>query len=202
MVRKWRYKMAVGQQFRIGSLWLFVGVLLFACATPSQKAGEEIASQATPAVQEEPMTPVEPSTINLSDGEELVLHAGMFPDDGSGWQAGYAAEGEETTSPGPTIIVQKGDSVTITFENAHYKEDGTPFGVEHNFTIVPDKEISWMDMEPLWDAHVGGSGDPNIAGGEHGSVTFVAEEAGSYFYVCALIDHIERGMWGQFIVTE
>lgn len=189
--------MVLRRQFRMGSIWLILGVMLFACATPSQ---ETEVNEAPETVQEEPMTPVEPMTINLSAGEELSLHAGMFPDDGSGWQAGYAAEGEEITSPGPTIIVRKGDTVTINFENAHVKEDGSPFGVEHNFTIVLDKDINWMNMEPLWDAHVGGSGDPNIANGVNGSVTFVAEEAGNYYYVCALIDHIERGMWGKFIV--
>ena len=194
--------MVLMRQVRTGGMVLIMGVMLVACATPSQGIEESGAPQTDQVVEEETIANVEPMTVNLSDGEELTLLAGMSPDDGSGWQAGYAVEGEETTSPGPTIIVHKGDTVTINFENAHLKEDGSPFGVEHNFTVVPDKDINWMDMVPLWDAHVGGSGDPNLANGESGSVTFVAQEAGNYFYVCALIDHIERGMWGEFIVEE
>ena len=53
-------------------------------------------------------------------------------------------------------------------------------------------------MEPLWGAHVGGFDDPNfednwnsnLQPGERGSVTFTAETAGSFYYVCAWIDHI------------
>jgi plastocyanin len=137
--------------------------------------------------------------VKLSDGEELVLIAGRLDVD-SGWQAGLGVEGEEITSPGPTITVNQGATVTITFENNHYLEDGRPFGVPHNIFIVSDKDVSFISMEPLWGAHVGGFGDPNLSEGERGSVTFTAEDVGSFFYVCANLDHVERGMWGHFIV--
>ncbi len=43
------------------------------------------------------------------------------------WQADYGVEGEAITSPGPTIKMRQGETVTITFENVHYLEDGKPF---------------------------------------------------------------------------
>jgi plastocyanin len=154
--------------------------------------------------QAEPETPAEPPTITLSDGEELVLVTGRYDDPSSRfWQVGYGVEGGTITSPGPTIKMRKGDTVTITFENAYYLEDGTPVDeASHNFAIVADKEVNWMRMEPLWGAHVGGFGDPNLIVGERGSVTFTAEDTGSFFYVSANVGHVEHGMWGRFIVEE
>ena len=130
--------------------------------------------------------------------EELVLVAGEL----DLRTTGFAVEGEEITSPGPTIEVRKGETVTITFENAHYYEDGRPFTEPHNFTVVEDKDVSLLAMEPLWGAHVGGFDDPNLAPGERGSVTFTAETAGEFYYVCAYSDHIGHGMWGRFIVVD
>ncbi len=140
-----------------------------------------------------------------SAGEELVLVAGFPPGDTS--KAGFAVEGEDITSPGPTIRVRKGETVTITFENAHYYEDGRPFSESHNFTVVEDKDVPVLQMEPLWGAHVGGGFqglgvDPNLKAGERGSVTFTAETAGEFYYVCAVSTHIVNGMWGRFIVEE
>jgi FtsP/CotA-like multicopper oxidase with cupredoxin domain len=153
-------------------------------------------------VQQEPQATVEPQVVNLSAGDELALVAGLSGD-ASGHDLGYAVEGEDINSPGPTIRVRKGESVTITFENAHYLEGGTPEPrVTHNFTVVADKDVPWARMEPLWGAYVGGSGDPNLKVGERGSVTFTAEEAGSFYYVCAILKHADRGMWGRFVVEE
>ncbi len=58
-------------------------------------------------------------------------------------------------------------------------------------------------------AHVGGFDDlnfdspsSNLRAGERGSVTFTAEAAGSFYYVCAFSDHVGAGMWGRFTVDE
>jgi len=130
--------------------------------------------------------------------KELVLVAGFPLGDTS--KGGFGVEGEDITSPGPTIRVRKGETVTITFENAHYLESGRPFGEPHNFTVVEDKDEFLSLLEPLWGAHVGGFGDENLRAGERGSVTFTAETAGSFYYVCAFSDHPAKGMWGRFIV--
>lgn len=193
------------RRFRTISSWSLACVLLFACSSLPQEREEEavteVESQASPTAQE-PEIAVEPPTVILSAGEELVLFgAGRFTS-ASSWQVGFAVESEEATSPGPTIRVRKGETVTITFENAHYLEDGRPFGAQHNLFVVADKDVSWIEMEPLWGGHVGGFGDPNLKEGERGSVTFTADAAGSFFYVCAVLDHVERGMWGRFIVEE
>lgn len=174
----------------------FLCFLLFACS-PAEE--EEVTPVEPPA---SPTATVEPQVINLSAGEELALVGGLSSG-GSDNELGYAVEGKEITAPGPTIKVHKGDSVTIAFENAHYLPGGTPEPqVTHNFTVVADKDVPFARMEPLWDAHVGGSGDPNLKVGERGEVTFTAEEAGSYYYVCAILDHAERGMWGRIEVVE
>ena len=143
-------------------------------------------------------TEAQATTLTLSAGEELVLVAGFPP--GVTTKAGFGVEGEDITSPGPTIRMRKGETVTITFENAHYLEGGSPFPEPHNFTVVEDKDVPVFEMEPLWSAHVGGFDDENLRAGERGSVTFTAETAGSFYYVCALSDHPGRGMWGRFIV--
>ncbi len=154
-------------------------------------------------------TEAQARTLTLSAGEELVLVAGFPP--GVTEKAGFGVEGEDITSPGPTIRVRKGETVTITFENAHYRETGSPFPEPHNFTIVADKDVPRLEMEPLWGAHVGGFDDDHplaevygtgLKAGERGSVTFTAETAGSFYYVCAIGSHIANGMWGRFIVEE
>lgn len=147
--------------------------------------------------------------VDISDGDELVIVAGQPL--GISTESGFAIKGEEFTTPGPTIRMRKGDTVTITFENGHYCDvdhpclnvtDGRPFWEPHNWTIVADKDVPVSQMEPLWGAHVGGFGDELLAVGERGSVTFTAEDAGSFYYVCAFSDHTHRGMWGRFIVEE
>ena len=115
---------------------------------------------------------------------------------------GFGFEGEDITTPGPTIRVRKGETVTITFENAHFRVGGRPFGAPHNFTVLADKDGRVREREPLWGAHVGGFDDPNLESGESGSVTFTAEAAGSFYYVCTVSDHIADGMWGPFIVDK
>ena len=192
------------QKLRTISFLSFVCLLLFACSPLGQEQEDEAVTELEPlaslTVEEEPGTAAEVPTINLSAGEELVLVYGCC--DAVNDIAGYGVEGEEITSPGPTIRVRQGETVTITFENAHFRDDGTPFLEGHNFTVVADKDVPLYTMEPLWGAHVGGFGDPNLKVGERGSVTFTAETAGSFFYVCAFIDHIHKGMWGRFIVYE
>ena len=170
-------------------------LLLVACGSGdiAPEAGAEVEAQASPTV--------EVATINLSAGEELVLVAGFLG--GSQFRGvGYAAEGEEISVPGPTIRVRKGETITIRFENTNYFEDGTPFPEAHNFSVVADKDIPAFEMEPLWGANVGGFGDPYLKPGERGSVTFTADTAGIFFYVCSLSEHISNGMSGLFIVYE
>ncbi len=169
-------------------------------AGDAEEAAPEPQAQESPTVaEEEPEPTFEAPTVDLADGEELVLVAG-WAGDPSDRLGGYAVEGEEITSPGPTIRVREGDTVTITFENAHFWEDGRPFGEPHNITIVRDKDESVWEMQPLWDANVGGYRTAGLKPGERESVTFTADTAGTFYYVCAYADHIDHGMWGSFVV--
>ncbi len=172
-------------------------------ATPTPVPPTAAAPTPIPTVEAPTQIPtVAPPVINLSSDEELVLTAGMDRDDPLDLFLFFGVEGEENSSPGPTIKVRKGETVTITFENMHFFLDGSPGG-NHNFVIVADKDIGWNKMEPLWGAYVGGSAwGSNVEPGERGTVTFTAEEVGSFFYVCRIRGHIEFGMWGRFIVGE
>jgi uncharacterized cupredoxin-like copper-binding protein len=40
-----------------------------------------------------------------------------------------------------------------------------------------------------------------LQAGENGSITFTADEAGSYFYICSEFGHVPRGMFGEFVVA-
>ncbi len=114
-------------------------------------------------------TEAQASTLTLSAGEvELVVVAGAVLESGVVRGGGFAVEGEDITSPGPTIRVRKGETVTITFENAHFRPGGRPFGEPHNFTVVADKDVRLDEMVPLWGAHVGGFDDPNLESGDSG----------------------------------
>jgi len=137
-----------------------------------------------------------------SASEGIVIVSGVATEDPENFAYGFSFEGEEVTSPGPTITVRKGETVTITFKNETSFENGNPAYGPHNFTIVADKDVNVSDMQPLWGAHVGGSGDPDIKYGESGSVTFIAEDGGSFFYLCNVYGHHAIGMWGRFIVEE
>lgn len=137
-----------------------------------------------------------------STSEGIVIVSGIASEDPENFLNGFSFEGEDATSPGPTITVRKGETVTITFKNEGTFENGSPAYELHNFIIVADKDVNVSDMQPLWGAHVGGSGDPDIKYGESGSVTFIAEDAGSFFYLCNVHGHHVTGMWGRFIVEE
>ncbi len=137
-----------------------------------------------------------------SASEELVLVSGFASEDPANIVWGFAFEGGGASSPGPTIRVRKGETVTITFKNATFFMDGSPNYDRHNFVVVADKDANSSDMELMWGARVGGMEDEAIKAGESGSVTFIAEDAGSFFYVCTAYGHFAHGMWGLFIVEE
>lgn len=101
---------------------------------------------------------------------------------------GFAFKGDKISSPGPTITVRKGDRVTITF---------TVGGkLAHTFAVTTEKTYT---ATPLWGAKIGESNAP-VNPGQSGSVTFVADTAGTFFYICAVPGHAELGMFGSFVV--
>jgi uncharacterized cupredoxin-like copper-binding protein len=117
---------------------------------------------------------------------------------GSGEHGGYALEGREIrSSPGPTIRVQADRRVTIVFDNVHGRFHGEY--IEHDFAVVADKDhFEPFAPDALWGAktEVIYPDDPPAA------VTFTPHGVGSYDYVCSVPGHVERGMWGRFVVDE
>ncbi len=129
--------------------------------------------------------------------EFVVIGGATIPDneEGSGRKPGFALEGEEITSPGPTITVRVGEPVTITFKNAH------DFPEPHDFTIVAEMDnlalLTKLLVDPLWGAET-----EWLPSGEQQTITFTPDTPGSYFYICTNGDHARLGMWGSFIVEE
>jgi plastocyanin len=98
---------------------------------------------------------------------------------------GFGTSADNITSPGPTLNLMQGDTVTINFHNV-----GT---VQHNFAIVSDKD----DVNSvLWNATVQSGSNP-VLPGSTAQVTFTVGDAGNYYYVCQVPGHAALGMWGN-----
>ncbi len=135
------------------------------------------------------------SALDGEPAEFVVIGGNTIPEEGSRRKPGFALEGEEITSPGPTITVRVGEPVTIAFKNVH------DFPEPHDFTIVAEMDnlalLTKLLVDPLWGAET-----EWLPFGEQQTITFTPDTPGSYFYVCTNSDHVSRGMWGSFIVEE
>ncbi len=97
---------------------------------------------------------------------------------------GFALGGKNLTSPGPTLTVKVGDVVQITFKNI-----GGKMNQPHTFVI--------KGLEPL--PRIGTVTDP-IDANKSGTITFLADKAGEFTYLCEVPGHKQLGMWGRFVV--
>lgn len=139
-----------------------------------------------------------------SGTNEIVLVSGIASEDPLNFEWGFGFEGEKATSPGPTLTIYKGETVTLTFINEALYEDGRIDTNRHNFLVVADKDANASAMAPLWGAQVGGNTnyDEDIKTGESASITFTPEEVGEFYYICNSHGHFTHGMWGRLIVLE
>ena len=97
-----------------------------------------------------------------------------------------ALPGEEGNNP--QIIVNSGDEVTITTNNA-----GMSF---HAFGVVSNPD----DFNSvIFDSAIAAATNP-LKPGESGSTTFTAGAPGTYQYICTVPGHALQGMIGEFIV--
>jgi hypothetical protein len=93
--------------------------------------------------------------------------------------------------------VKVGEPVTITFDNVH----GAFFGesIDHDFAIVADKDdFTFLVPAALWGATtevIYPDDAPEV-------VTFTPDKPGTCFYICSVPGHVERGMWGRFVIEE
>jgi plastocyanin len=93
------------------------------------------------------------------------------------------------TSPGPTMTLKAGQTVTITLHNTG--------AMAHNWAIVDAKSST---ANVLWNAQIGTASSP-VAAGATQSVTFTVGGAGSYYYICQVDGHVALGMWGVVTVN-
>ena len=91
-------------------------------------------------------------------------------------------------SPGPELQIKKGDLVKVTFRNVG--------GIPHTFRITNEKV--W-DAEPVFGAFVGQPMRP-LEPGQVGMTFFIAEEEGTFYYICTVPGHVDRGMFGTIQV--
>ena len=123
-----------------------------------------------------------------------VIGGVVIPEEGPPREGGFALEGEDLVSPGPTITVRAGEPVTITFKVV---DEIVP--EPHDFVIVSEKTAPRPTgfVVSLWEAKT-----DRLRFGEEQTITFTPDTPGSYFYICSVTDHVYRGMWGSFIVEE
>ncbi len=122
------------------------------------------------------------------------------PDGKKIWVFGYTSDPKgKAQIPGPSIIVNQGDTLNITL---HDDQDPTdtklnPGGDGHTI------HLHGMDVPSQYD------GDPMTAPGGHGvmehtAYTYhvVANDAGTYWYHCHVeaAEHIQMGMYGAIII--
>ncbi len=104
---------------------------------------------------------------------------------------GFGASASSIKSPGPTIVLTQGQTVTITVHNV-----GT---IPHNFAIVTQKTDGNANLA-FSNAEAGTTSNPIPAGGQM-SATFTVGNAGSYYYICQIDSHVSLGMWGTVTVN-
>jgi nitrite reductase (NO-forming) len=88
----------------------------------------------------------------------------------------------------PPIKVKAGDSVTINVAN-----NGK---MPHAFGVVSNPEDP---NSIVFNAKIKSADNP-ILKGQTGSITFIADRPGNYFYICTVPGHSLQGMQGNFIV--
>ncbi len=133
-------------------------------------------------------------TLYVRDGT-LVL-----PGNQQVWMFGYTANPNQPASlPGPTLVVNQGDTVNITLVN---DRDPTltaahPTGDGHTV------HLHGLDLPSAMD------GDPMTAPGGHAVMQgtsytyhFVADQPGTYWYHCheGAAEHIQMGMYGALVI--
>ena len=155
------------------------GTYYYICTVPGHRdqgmVGEIIISGSSgPAVAAEPTGVSHDFTLDFVESDDFRT------------LAFNALPGEEGNNP--QIIVNSGDEVTITTNNA-----GMSF---HAFGVVSNPD----DFNSvIFDSAIAAATNP-LKPGESGSTTFTAGAPGTYHYICTVPGHALQGMIGEFIV--
>ncbi|HML01981.1 MAG TPA: hypothetical protein VK487_01265 [Candidatus Bathyarchaeia archaeon] len=110
----------------------------------------------------------------------ITLYAGEI----SSSEYGFGNSSMTITSPGPTFNVNVNDTVMILFANA-----GT---IHHSFEVIN----SLTNSTVLFDSALAAP----VQSGGFGSITFTANQTGSFYYISPVNNDAALGMWGHFNV--
>lgn len=120
---------------------------------------------------------------NLTPTVEFAVAGGE-----AGNKFAFALQGQQLTSPGPTIKVKNGDIVRINFKNGG--------ATAHAFSVTKENK----DSSPVVFKATVGTGARPLTPGNSGGATFKVDQKGDYFYLCPVPGHALLGMWGEFKV--
>jgi rusticyanin len=100
----------------------------------------------------------------------------------------------------PTVVVKKGTHVSVEVINADAS-------AAHGFVVTTSVASSeWMPMalaQPVFpDSAVWLLGDPTTTGMHESVLSFTANKSGKFHYLCAVPGHAQKGMTGNFNVTN
>jgi nitrite reductase (NO-forming) len=135
--------------------------------------------------------PIQPTTggsggsspPSQAPGVTITLYAGEV-----GTSLGYGLSANNITSPGPTLYVNYSEIVKVNLINVGI--------MPHAFEVT---NVAATNSTMLFNSAIGSATDPISPGGS-GSVTFTANQNGTFYYMCPVPGHVEAGMWGEFIV--
>lgn len=168
----------------ISTLLVAIVVACVIVATLSAVIGAVYINIAAPSPSPSPSPLVSPTPTGAK------LNVTIYGGEVSALKYGFGLTSNNITSPGTTLNFQVGDNVTVTFINGSTN-------MYHAF-IVTDK--AQTGATELFNAAVGSGSNPIPPGGS-GTVTFIVNKAGTFYYICPVPGHGELGMWGKLIVS-
>ncbi len=183
-MNKKRTKVAVGAALLLASL-LATGMLSTALGVSASSSGRQVN---LPAPQVRNFTLyVRPNVLKMPDGKNINVF-------------GYSKDPKGlATIPGPTLIVNQGDTVNVTLVN-----DRDPTKTKYNSTGAGHTiHLHGLDLPSQYD------GDPMTAPGglpvlqgHRYTYHFVARYSGTYWYHCHMsaAEHIQMGMYGALTI--
>ena len=170
---------------RSNTAWYIAAVLIIVIIIASSGLTYQYTKPNSPSPT--PTSSISPSGSPSAGSVTITIYAGEI----SSSVYGFGNTQSNITSPGPTFTVKVGTTVTVDFTNA-----GT---MQHNWALVTEKTSGNTNLA-FSKAQVASANYP-VSAGEKGSATFIANKAGTYYYICQVDAHVALGMWGTFIVT-
>ncbi len=170
---------------RSNTAWYFAAVLVIIIIIVSSSLTYQYTKPNSPLPS--PTSSLSPSGSPFAGTATIMVYASEV----SSSAYGFGNTQSNITSPGPTFTVKVGTTVTVDFTNA-----GT---MPHNWALVTEKTSG--NTKLVFSQAQVASASYAVSPGEKGSATFVANKAGSYYYICQVDAHVALGMWGYFIVT-